>query len=262
MEPDDAGVRNLLAGAGIDVQRDVGDILIASVGDSENHDSLIIAHGQFHPDQFITAAAQHGASVAGWHSVQIVTIKTAKDEAAIAFPDAATALVGSTEMVRAAADRVGAPSVLPAGVEAKVRELSAAYDAWFLSNGPPGDYFAGMIADENLGDAVHGNLLSSVLDASGGLKFEAGGVRFEGVATTRSEKDSSALRDVVKFLAGLVQTSKGPGPKTTLADSLQATADGNALRLSLSMPEPVVEQLFLKAQTPKPGQPARRINPH
>ena len=78
------------------------------------------------------------------------------------------------------------------------------------------------------------------------MKFEPDGVRFRGTAVARSEKDASALRDVVKFIAGLVQVDKAS--KTTLAQSLVATAEGNVLRLSLSMPEAVVEQLFLKAQ--------------
>jgi hypothetical protein len=244
MEPDDGDLRKMLSEAGIDIRRDVSDILIATAGDSENPKSLIIARGQFHPERFIAAAIARGATAADWHAVQVVTLKGEKADGAIAFLDPAVALVGDPETVRAAIDRSGASSSLSPELQAGVSELTATYDAWFLSTGPPGDFFAGKLADENLGDAVHSNLLAAVLQASGGLKFEPDGVRFSGVATVRSEKDATSLRDVVRFMAGLVQTSKAP--KTTLADSLQATADGKIVRLSLAMPEPAVERLFLK----------------
>jgi hypothetical protein len=246
MEPDDEDLRKLVSEAGIDIRRDVESILIGTAGDSENSRSLIIARGQFHPEQFIAAASARGASVATWHGVQVATLKGAKNEGAVAFVDSEVALVGDAETVRAAIDRSGASPNLSPELQARMRELSATYDAWFLSNGPPGDFFAGKLTDENLGDAVHSNLLAAVVEASGGLKFEPDGVRFAGTAVARSAKDASALRDVVKFVAGLVQVDKAS--KTTLAQSLEATAEGNVVRLSLSMPEAVVEQLFLKAQ--------------
>jgi len=246
MEPDDEDLRKLLSDSGIDARRDVNEILIATAGDSENSKSLIIARGQFHPEQFIATASARGAAVANWHGVQVAALKGAKAESAVAFLDPGTALFGDGETVRAAIDRSAGSSNLSPELQARMRELSATYDAWFLSNGPPGDFFAGKLADENLGDAVQSNLLAAVVEASGGLKFEPDGVHFTGTAIARSNKDASALRDVVKFVAGLVQIDKAS--KTTLAQSLQATAEGNILRLSLTMPEPVVERLFLKAQ--------------
>jgi hypothetical protein len=249
MEPDDEDLRKLLSEAGIDIRRDIEEILIGTTGDSENSKSLIIARGQFHPVQFIAAASARGASVANWHGIQVATLKGAKSDGAVAFIDSGVALVGDAETVRAAIDRSGASSNLSPELQTRMRELSATNDAWFLSNGPPGDFFAGKLADENLGDAVHSNLLAAVLEARGGLKFEPDGVRFAGTAIARSEKDATALRDVVKFIAGLVQVDKAS--KATLAQSLQATAERNVVRLSLSMPEAVVEQLFLKAQAGK-----------
>jgi hypothetical protein len=249
MEPDDEGLRKLLSDAGIDLRRDIEEILIGTTGDSENSKSLIIARGQFHPAQFIAAATARGVSVANWHGIQVATLKGAKSEGAVAFVDPGIALLGDPEIVQAAIDRSAAASTLSPELQTRMRELSATYDAWFLSNGPPGDFVAGKLADENLGDAVHSNLLASVVEASGGLKFAPEGVRFTGTAVARSEKDARALRDVIKFIAGLVQVDKAS--KTTLAQSLQATAEGNVVRLSLSMPEAVVEQLFLKAQAGK-----------
>jgi hypothetical protein len=249
MEPDDEGLRKLLSEAGIDIRRDIEEILIGTAGDSENSKSLIIARGQFHPEQFFAAASARGASVANFHGIQVATLNGARSEGAVAFVDPGVALVGDAEIVRAAIDRSDGSANLAPELQARMSELSSTYDAWFLSNGPPGDFFAGKLADENLGDAAHSNLLAAVLEASGGLKFEPDGVRFRGTATARSEKDASALRDVVRFIAGLVQVDKAS--KTTLAQSLQATAEGKIVRLSLMMPEALVEQLFLKAQAGK-----------
>ena len=153
-------------------------------------------------------------------------------------------------MIRAALLRRNSPVPPSSERNAKIRELEETYDVWFLSAGPIAEYFADRIADENLGDAMHGNLLSSVLQASGGLKFQADGVLFAGQAIARSEKDAAGLRDVVRFLAGLVQVNKEPGPKTSLADSLQVTAEGKIVRLSVLMPEAMVERLFVP-KTPR-----------
>lgn len=251
MEPDDNDFRQFLSESGLDPQRDVTALLIATAGEAENPKSLMIAQGLFHPDKFSSAAKTHGAISSAYHGVQVLSFKGTKDEAAIAFLDASTALAGEPETIRAALDRRESPASENSERTAKVRELGDAYDAWFLSTGPIAEYFAGRIADENLGDAVQGNLLSAVLQASGGLKFETDGVLFAGHAIARSEKDADALRDVVRFLAGLVQMTKGPGPKASLADSLQVTTEGNILRLSVLMPETMVERLFVPKAPPR-----------
>jgi hypothetical protein len=216
MEPDDDYFHRSLS-------QKITSLIVVTAGEGGNSKSLTIVQGSFHP---------------------------VKANGAITFLDASTALAGDPQMIRAAMDRSSSAPPEDSERNAKVRELIDSYDVWFLSAGPVAEYFADRIAEENLGDAMHGNLLSSVLQASGGLKFEAGGVLFAGEAIARSAKDAAGLRDVIRFLAGLVQINKGPGPRASLADTLQVTAEGSMVRLSLSMPEAVAERLFVPKAPP------------
>lgn len=216
-------------------------LLKATSGEGDHEKSLTIAQGAFHPAQCAEAAIARGARVSPYRGVPIIS----KENNAIAFPDSTTALAGDPESIRAAIDRLASTAPENAARSAKIRELSEAHDAWFLSMGPVAEYFAGRIEDERLGAAVRGSLLSRVLQASGGLKFEADGVRIAGQAVAPSEKDANALRDVVRFIAGLVQVNQGPGPRVSLAGSLRVTVDGATVRMSVSIPEATVERLFL-----------------
>jgi hypothetical protein len=101
--------------------------------------------------------------------------------------------------------------------------------------------------DPNLSSAMKGNLLGAVQQASGGIKFGQT-VQLSAEAITRSPKDASALVDVVKFVAGLIQTNR-QGDKTaaqvsTLLDGLQTSAQGNTMTMTLAIPEATLEQML------------------
>jgi len=86
-----------------------------------------------------------------------------------------------------------------------------------------------------------------VQQASGGIKFGQT-VQLSAEAITRSPKDASALVDVVKFVAGLIQTNR-QGDKTaaqvsTLLDGLQTSAQGNTMTMTLAIPEATLEQML------------------
>ena len=103
---------------------------------------------------------------------------------------------------------------------------------------------------------MQGNLLQAIQQASGGVKFAGDGVHVNGEAVARSEKDAEALRDVVKFLAGLVQLNKDSDPKAqqlaSLLDTMQVSVANSTMQLSLSIPESLMEQLFMPdAHRPK-----------
>jgi hypothetical protein len=106
-----------------------------------------------------------------------------------------------------------------------------------------------MGADPNMNQAMGGNLLQSVKSASGGVKFLPTGILISGEANTRSDKDATALADVIRFIAGLVAQNKDTNPQAqkaaTLLDSLQLSTDASTLKLTLTIPEALAEQLFM-----------------
>jgi hypothetical protein len=132
-----------------------------------------------------------------------------------------------------------------------MQELSAANDAWFYSTISPGAFFAGKLNNENLGAAMGDGLMQSVEQASGGIKFTGAEARISGEAVTRSDKDATALADVFRFLAQIMQNgnSKPTGAAAdaaALLSKMQITTQGKSMKMSLSIPEDVLERLFGK----------------
>ena len=70
-----------------------------------------------------------------------------------------------------------------------------------------------------------------------------------GEAITRSPQDASALADVIRFVAGLIQMNAGNDQQAQQAASvlkdLQVTPTGSTTKLSLSLPEAFLEQMFM-----------------
>src|SRR4051794_29874951 len=146
MEPDDEFVRESLSPQ------------ITSLISAAGEQTLTIAEGHFQLGEFASAANAHGATAGQYRGVQILSFK----DTSVAFIDSSTALIGDPEIIRAALERKEAPAPTDIEQSAKMRELGEAYDAWFFSTGPLAEFFADRIADQNLGDAMHGNLLSAI----------------------------------------------------------------------------------------------------
>ena len=68
-----------------------------------------------------------------------------------------------------------------------------------------------------------------------------------GEAVARSDKDATALADVVRFLGSMVQANAPAGSAaaiTSLVQSLDIKADGHTVKLALAIPEEQVESVL------------------
>jgi len=248
----DPGFQQFVQTTGFDPTRDVSEILAATAGTSSQPSLLVLARGTFDTAQIAKAATSKGAVVSDYKGIQLLTHPEANGRTgALAFLMQGTiAVLGSVGNVQGAIDRTSQTTpTVSADVMTQIGKLSAANDAWFLSTGPITDFLAGKVADPNLGGALQGNLLQAIQQASGGVKFGDKTVVVSAQAVARSDKDAESLRDVVKFLAGLVQLNKDKDPNAqkvaTLLDTLQVNASGNTMTMSVSIPEAAMEQLFV-----------------
>lgn len=249
MQSDDPGLQKFISDTGFDPRRDLNEILMATAGTSDAPSPLILGKGVFNPSQIFTAARNQGIAPSSYKGFDLLTHQGAKSTDTIAL-NASLALIGSADLVRAAIDRLGAPPALDPAVIAKVQATAAANDAWFVSTGPITNFFTGKVTDPNLGQAMQGNLFQAIQQASGGLKFgQSGGVLITGEAVTRSPQDATALADVIRFIAGLIQMNAGADPQAQQAvavlKDLQVTPSGSTTKLSLSLPEAFLEQMFM-----------------
>lgn len=271
MQLDDPAFLKFMAATGFDPRRDVREVLIASNGlQYDPSHWLVLAKGAFTPARIVSAAQAAGGVATKYRGLEILTSdKQSTRETpmqslsgAIAFLDASTAVMGDMPGVEAAIDRYETNPGVSTNLAGKVRQISANNDFWFTTLVPLAEFAAAM-PDPNLSSAMKGNLLGAVQQASGGLKFGPT-VQVYGEAITRSPQDASALVDVVKFIAGLIQTNrqndKTAAQVSTLLDALRTSAQGNVMTMNLEIPESTLEQM-LTTMRPNRTAPGKSPGP-
>ena len=259
MDIDDDELKKFATAAGFDVTRDLTEILISTTGDAEDARTLIVGRGSFHPEKVVSSARSQGATILDYAGVPIISHKGTKIDGAVAFPDSFTALAGDVDSVRSALDRLQSPTQLSPELNARIRDLSSTFDAWFVSTGHLSEFLTGKVAEQGgLGDGVQGNLLATVRQASGGMRFQPDSVSIAGEALANSAKDAQSLAEVLKFIAGLVQVKTGPdAKKSSLADVARIATQGSKVNLSIEVPETTMEQMFSAETRTKKSKPAR-----
>ncbi|MBS1877513.1 MAG: hypothetical protein JSU00_30150 [Acidobacteria bacterium] len=263
MQSEDPGFAKFIADTGFDPRRDLTEIVAGATGASDNPMLLVVGSGSFNPGAIANAAQAHGASVANYGGFTVITHATrGSSQGALTFLSASLAAMGTQDAVYAAIDRYKSGATLPSALAAKANQLAAANDAWFVSTGPVSDFFTGKMANTKAGGAMQANLLQAILAANGGIKFGASDIRISGEALTRSAKDASALADVVRFLAGMIQLNKDSNPQAqklaTLLDAMTLATSDATMTISLTMPESLVEQLFVPSGAAAPKRVQKR----
>ena len=90
---------------------------------------------------------------------------------------------------------------------------------------------------------MQGNVMQAIDSVVAGARFGPN-VELAGEATTKTEKDASALVDVVRFLASMVGSNKdAKTPFVQMVESLQLTSSGKNVKFSISAPEDEIEKL-------------------
>jgi hypothetical protein len=251
MQVDDAGFKKFIAQTGFDPRRDVTEIVMASNWEQSTPQSrwLVAAHGSFNLPQIVGAAKANGGTVADFQGASILTYSEPgkpEVESGIAFFDGSNAVMGDLDSVKAAIQRKQSNSAASGDLLAKVQEVSARNDFWFVTVVPISE-FAGAIPNPNLSGAMKGDLLAAIHQASGGIRFGET-VTISGEAVTRSPKDAQALSDVFRFLASLIQlnseNNKVAGQVSTLLDNMDLKTSANVMTMSLAIPEQQLEQLL------------------
>ena len=104
--------------------------------------------------------------------------------------------------------------------------------------------------------------MRGIVGTSGGIKFGPS-ILIAGEAVTRSEKEATALADVVRFFMGMVQMSAQKNPQAAAAmaffQRLDLKAEGNVMRVSLTIPEADLEKLIQQAQQKPKPRPASGV---
>jgi hypothetical protein len=176
----------------------------------------------------------------------------------VAFLDSSTVLIGEVQLIKSAVDRRAAGAVFNGPLALKAQDVSGRNQAWAATLTAVQDLVPGLNgAQASAGPMA--NLLQAITGLSLGVQLGAANVTLNGEAATRSNQDAQALVDVLHFVMGMAQANrKDPqgGNAAALADAAQISAAGASVRVTLTVPEQQLEQLF----PPQPG--VRKISLH
>jgi TonB family protein len=240
------GLEKLIEKTGFDPRRDLREILVSSNGQPANGSTIAMARGTFDVPKILEAARADGATTDTYKGVPII-LRAARGS--MAFPDSTVAIIGDASDVRAAIDRMSAPTAINSALSVQVNQLSTTEDAWFVSMAPLSQLQPKAPGASGAGPDPFA-ILSKVQQASGGVKFGANAV-VSLQAVSRTDQDAAALAAVLKAFAsaGDLYVKDTYAPAASLLKSLNATSDGPVTTVSLSVPESLIEEMIKTAHT-------------
>lgn len=262
MKDEDAGFQKFVASTGFDPRRDLREVVLASKGASKGENTLIAVRGSFDPGRIARFLESEGGVAASYRGVEVWKGgKKRGEDGAFAFLDSSVALFGTEAMVKEAIDRRQAGGLAMGGeMAARVNDWSARHDAWFVSSAALAVMGIGKSGNNAL--LPGGISMDSIKQANAGVRF-GNVVELSGELMARSDKDATALGDILRFLASMVRLNADkPGMEEALkiADSLQVSTSGDRMRFSLSMTEEQLEKM-LDSKGRGRSRPAARRGP-
>jgi hypothetical protein len=245
---DAKGLEQLTAETGFDPRQDLDSVIFAGVSSAtgkQNMEGIVLARGTFDQSKIRSAALAKGAVVQTFSGVDLYVGGGGNHKNAFAFLESNVFATGSMTQLRQAVANRSKPVSLNAHLQELIFQAGTANDIWFASI-VPASRFASHLEPE-MDQSVGGSqTLQAITAASGGVVFGSS-LQITLDAVARSDKDASALADVVHFGASLLQMKSPSDPHTSLLASalnqMLVSAIGENVHLSLSIPETTLEQL-------------------
>lgn len=239
----DAGFNQFITVTGFDPRRDIQEVLMASPGDPQKKSGLLVVRGNFDSARVLALLKTHGKAVETYHGVSVIAGDGPGQ--VVAFLDNSVVVAGDLESVRGAIDRRSGAVGIGAELAARINRSSVSQDAWVVSMAPL-SAFAKAIPDRNVQGALQGDLLKTIEQSSGGVRFGSV-IEITGEVTARTSQDATSLGDVFKFFLNMAQLNAPAGQPAqfvALLKNLTVNTEANAVKLSVSIPQVELETLI------------------
>jgi hypothetical protein len=261
LSPQDQQIQQIASLVGFDPRKDVTELLVGAPGTvaAAKTSALVLARGHFALSTLSAAAQIKGATAQVYKGVTI--LGDPQQIAGVAFLDADAGLTSATLMalgpmaqVRAAVDRLTAPSILDIKLLTQVQNLSAAQDAWAVSMAPLASLLPLAGAQQVPGAAAAGAVqipgmppvaaLQNIQQFSGGIKFGPN-VAFTATAVMDTAQNAAGMAGVLQFAANLAQAQAAQNPQAAgVLKALAISSQGTTVNLALSLPMEKVRQML------------------
>ncbi|MCX6635411.1 MAG: hypothetical protein NT090_10080, partial [Acidobacteria bacterium] len=119
------------------------------------------------------------------------------------------------------------------------------------TTGPPAEW-AHRVPDSQAAGPMKAVSLDAIEQSCGGIKFGPV-VKISVEAVARTDKDATALGDVVRFVAGMIQLNRdkqGPDQMAALLDSMELKTDSRTVTLGFSVPQEQLEKMIQSGHGP------------
>lgn len=258
MKDNDKFLQKIEENTGFDPRRDLREVLVVAttIHTPPAHDipreGLVIVRGTFDIPRVLEMAQKEGAAITNYKDASVITSPGARRAGWVALLPSGLALIGDPEEVKAALDRRNQAPKIDAKLQSKVQELANRYDVWMVTSAPAGN-FAGRLPTRELNRGVSPEMLESIEQASGGMIFGSN-IEINGEAVTRSDKDATALADVVRFLTGMLQLNRDrpeAAHLSKLLDTLEIKTSANVMTLKLTIAQSDIDQLMKSNRPPR-----------
>ena len=246
MTAKDSALEKFTQMTGMDPRRDVFEIMAASSDsggafNATGPGSILVLRGAVDPSKLAQLAGMHGAATS-YNGTQVIEAGKGAQAAWVGFLGNLM-VVGPQAGVKTAIDRHRSAQKADVLLTARIQAASSKHDAWFVTTVSPGALAGNLTSNPNVKGAMSGDLMQGIESLSGGVKFGAN-VIVSGEATARSDKDASALVDVLRFFANMAQSSGAKSGPMSILNNAQMMAEGKTVKFSLTTPEQEFEKLF------------------
>ena len=245
---DGQGLTKLLAAVGLNVRRDLTQILLIGTGHELNADSryALLASGTYNPARFIAAAKSRGASIRRYGAVTVISVGAGKTASALAFLRPGVLVLGSPADVRTMLASAARPGHIEPALRDQADRIGTRNDIWYATS------LSGSFLAQEAGDALPPALRGSrVLDrisrSSGGLQFGSSDeLTLDLVASSRG--DARLLSDALRVASRLAHLQLGGSADLVLAQSvlsaMRVTVEDSTVHAVSAVPDEQLERVL------------------
>ena len=214
------GLEQFTAETGFDPRRDLESVIVAgilSTTGKQNTEAVVLARGTFDQSKIRSAALAKGAAVQTFSGVDLYVTGAGNHKNAFAFLESNVFATGSMNELQQAVATRSTPVNLNPQLQQLISQAGTDNDIWFASTVPASRFATHLEPemDQSLGGS---QTLQAISAASGGVKFGSS-LEITLDAMARSDKDASALADVFRFGASLLQMKGQSDPHSALLAS-------------------------------------------
>ena len=228
------GQREFESRTGIDLERDVDQVVACLIPGVGEPDGLVVATGRFQPDRLEQLAQEHGGTAEEYRGVRVISRPTGDRDLAMAFLEPGVLALGSTSVVRQAVDAPGTDVTSNERLMGLMTEIDGGSNAWLIARMDDPDALS-WLPDRVQTQVPPLEAFAIGSRLNGGL---SGRITAEG----RDEQATQNLTDVVQGFLALARMQTGSRPElASVLDGFELSRTERRVILSFNLPPDVFQ---------------------